>query len=85
MVTANLFGFILGFGQWLIDFLPASVPNFPDIGGLVSRLAAINYFLPLSELFSAVLAVIALTPAFITTTVLTWLGVGVIRGGSPRA
>lgn len=71
---------------WLGGLLPAWDPGaFLDNFDLVtSNLAALNYFLPISELFAAVIAVFYLLPAFLGVTLVVWL-VALIRGGSARA
>lgn len=86
MITDTILTWILGLGDWLVGLMPDG-PNI-DFGGIAqgwSMLADLNFFLPIAELTSAVLVVLALGPAFVVATLLQWFLVSVLRGGSAKA
>lgn len=71
---------------WLGGLLPSG-DVFTEIGQwslVMNSLAAINYYLPIFEVFTAVLAVLYVLPLLLGATLVLWL-VGFIRGGSSRA
>lgn len=71
---------------WLSEVFPQwDVPAFLDNWGLVTQnLGAMNYFLPISEVFTLVLSVFYVLPFFLGTSLILWI-VSFIRGGSSRA
>ena len=84
MITDFFLDLFSSGAETVVGKLPEATTN-PDVSGLGTWLADINYFLPLGEVASAVLTVIALGPAFVVATLANWLVIGVLRGGSPRA
>lgn len=81
--------------EWLLDAFEAAftfiVSLFPDstfdpgarISAALQNIGALNYFLPIAELFVVVMAFVLLFPFFMGTTLFLWL-VALIRGGSAR-
>lgn len=86
MITEAILDAIQGFMHWLGGLLPTwDVEAVFDSWGLVTgNLAALNYYLPISELFAFVLSVIYLLPAFLGVSLTLWLA-AFVRGGSSRA
>lgn len=73
-----------GLVNWVADLLPTdSVFGDQNIGFQI--FSGANYFFPLAELGSVILGIIALGLPLAGVSVLIWLLVGVLRGGSPKA
>lgn len=84
MVVDAILGWFLDAISWLVDAAPSGHLGLPDVTGL-GYLAGLDAFLPIHEVFGAVIAVIALTPAFLLTTLISWVLIGIVRGGATRA
>lgn len=74
---------VTGFG-WLVNLLPGSDIDLPVVAAAWGQLSALNYFLPISETVSVVVAAMALGPAFLAYSLAQWITVGVIRGGASK-
>ncbi len=81
MITDALLTFIITPLSWLAGLLPTL-----DISGWLGwgHVGDLDYWLPIHEMAAVMLAVLALTPAFLVMTISTWL-VAFVRGASPRA
>lgn len=85
MITDALLGFIESGITWSVGGLPlASGQPFGAWSLVVDNLGAMNYFLPVAELFAFVIGVSVVFPALAGVSLLVWL-VALIRGGSARA
>lgn len=70
--------------NWIMDLFPTVSFNPVTLfGGALSHLGDLNYFLPIAELASLVLAFVIIFPFMMGTTLLLWL-VALIRGGNAR-
>jgi hypothetical protein len=85
VITDSVVSWLAGFASWIGTTFPYSPMSIPDVGMIAGYLGDLNYFLPIAEVMSAVLAVTMVGPFFLATTLLTWLAVGVVRGGNARA
>lgn len=85
MVVDALFGAVQGLLTWLAGLFPSwSLPNPLEAwGSVMSNLTALNYFLPIAEVFTVTLSVFVLFPALMGVSLLAWI-VALIRGGSSR-
>lgn len=84
MITDFLMDLLQGLVNWVADLLPTdSVFGDQNIGFQI--FSGANYFFPLAELGSVILGIIALGLPLAGVSVLIWLLVGVLRGGSPKA
>lgn len=85
MIIDFLLDLIQGAFNFVIGFFPDTTFNPVTLfGGALAHLGDLNYFLPIAELASVVLAFVFLFPAFMGVTLFLWL-VALIRGGSSRA
>lgn len=84
MITDGIMDWWFGLAGWMVslfptnDELPADVFNF-------SMLHEINYFLPASELINLLRIMLALAAPFVTSSMVIWFLVGVLRGGATKA
>jgi hypothetical protein len=71
---------------WAVSGLPSAGDAGPFAGWnlVISNLGAMNYFLPIAELFAFVIGISVVFPALAGVTLLVWL-VTFLRGGSARA
>ncbi len=85
MITDALLSVVFGLLSWAGGMLPVwnPVDHVPPLGGAVPWLNDLDYFLPIHELISLVLAVLLLTPAFVVASLALWL-IALVRGGSSR-
>lgn len=86
MVTEGVLNWLAGLllsliGRPSTDYSPGLDES---IEAAYGELAALNFFLPITELMSLVAIMIALAPPMLATTIALWVGVGVIRGGQSR-
>lgn len=85
MITDLLFGFVQAGVTWSVGGLPTvSGEPFAGWNAVVANLGAMNYFLPVSELFAFVIGISVVFPALAGVSLLVWL-VALLRGGSARA
>jgi hypothetical protein len=87
VIIDALLGAIQSVTLWALGGLPVvsnSDAPFSGWGLIVDNLGAMNYFLPVAELFSFVIGVSVVFPALAGVSLLVWL-VALIRGGSARA
>jgi hypothetical protein len=83
MVTDAIIQWLMGLGNWFVDLIPsdASLPATLDF----SNFGAMDYFLPVTEMFNTFLAFFVLGGPFAVTSLLIWVVVGVLRGGATKA
>jgi hypothetical protein len=71
-----------GFCDWLIGMLPVDpMPQGVNLGWI----SDMNYFLPLSDMFGLFTIMFALGGVFAPVSLIIWIVVGIIRGGSTKA
>lgn len=84
MITDFFLGLLEGLVSWVAGLLPTDdVTGGTSIGFQI--FSGANYFFPLAELGAVILGVMALGLPLAGVSVLIWLLVGVVRGGSPKA
>lgn len=84
MIIDFLLDLIEGAFNFIIGLWPTSSFNPVDLfGGVLQNIGALNYFLPISELVTALVGCVVIFPLFMGTTLLLYL-VALIRGGSSR-
>lgn len=82
MVTDAILDWIFGLLNWLVSLLPHDpLPHTIDF----SWISDMNYFLPISEMYTLFSLVFALGGTFAGTSLIIWVIVGVVRGGSTKA
>lgn len=83
MVTDAILDWFFDLVEWLISGIPdLDLPrNVLDF----SWIADINYFLPISEMYSLFLSFFLLGGPMAATSIIIWFVVGVLRGGSPKS
>lgn len=75
---------------WWFDLVKSFVSSFPDTPLPTNELnfswiSDMNYFLPISEMFGLFTAMFALGGAAVGTSLVIWVFVGILRGGSTKA
>lgn len=84
MITDFFLGLLEGLVGWVADLLPSdTISGGQSIGFQI--FSGANYFFPLAEIGAVVLGIMALGLPLAGVSVLIWLVVGVLRGGSPKA
>lgn len=84
MITDFLLDLLEGLVNWVAGLLPTdTVLGEQNIGFQI--FSGANYFFPVSELASVLLGLIALSLPMAVVSLVLWLLVGVIRGGSSKA
>jgi hypothetical protein len=68
-----------------IDGFPATEDPSNPLNFDLSMMDDMNYFLPLSEMFGVFVAFVALGGPFVGTSLIIWVVVGILRGGSTKA
>lgn len=84
MIIDAILDWIFARLEWLVGLLPE--PG--DLGWAhldFSWITDLNYFLPISEMFGLFMSVIALGGPMAVVSLMLWVFVGVIRGGSPKS
>jgi hypothetical protein len=82
MIIDLLLNLIEGAFDFIIGLWPTSSFNPVELfGGVLENIGSLNYFLPISELVTALIGCVVIFPLFMGMTLLTWL-VALIRGGS---
>lgn len=75
--------------NWLADMFHAVSVNAltgPGLGGMsFGMIDDVNYFLPVGEMFMLFMAFFALGGPMMTTSLLVWFLVGVLRGGQSKS
>lgn len=71
---------------WILAPFPSAAPGgagdiAAPLSGTLGQLGALNYFLPIQETVTVVVAVFALFPIFLGITLTLWLS-AMLRGGS---
>lgn len=84
MITDFLLDLLQAVVAWVASLLPVdTVLGSQNIGFQI--FSGANYFFPVSELASVLIGLIALGLPMAAASLLLWLVVGVLRGGSPKA
>lgn len=84
MITDFLLDLLESLVNWFAGLLPTDdIFGAQNIGFQI--FSGANYFFPLAELGSVILGIIALGLPLAGVSVVLWLVVGVVRGGSPKA
>lgn len=84
MITDFLLDLLEGLVSWVAGLLPTDdVMGGRSLGFQI--FSGANYFFPLSELGAVILGIVALGLPLAGVSVVIWLLVGVVRGGSPKA
>lgn len=84
VITDFLLDVLQNVVNWVATLLPVdTVLGSQNLGFQIFNGA--NYFFPLSEMGTVVLGIIALGLPLAGVSLVVWLVVGVIRGGSPKA
>jgi len=71
----------------LVDWFVGLFPTDPMPGGGInlSWMSDVNYFLPVTEMFGLFLSMFLLGGTFVGTSLVIWVLVGILRGGSTKA
>lgn len=84
MITDFLLDLLEGLVNWVGGLLPTdTVLGSQNVGFQI--FSGANYFFPLAEMGTVILGIMALGLPLAGVSVLIWLLVGVVRGGSPKA
>lgn len=84
MITDFLLDLLEGLVGWVAGMLPTdSVVGSQNLGFQI--FSGANYFFPVAELASVLLGVMALGLPMAGVSLVLWLLVGVVRGGSSKA
>lgn len=70
--------------EWMITLFPAG-ESAPTSTIDLSWITAMNYFVPLNEMFGLFVAFFALGGPLVATSLIVWVLVGILRGGSTKA
>jgi hypothetical protein len=82
MVTDAILDWWFGLCNWLVTLMPVNpLPHGVDL----SWISDMNYFLPISEMFGLFSVVFALGGVFAGSSLIIWVVVGIVRGGSTKA
>lgn len=84
MITDFLLDLLESVVSWLSSLLPTDDAVGAENMGF-QIFSSANYFFPLAELSAVVLGILAMGAPLAVVSLLIWLGVGVLRGGSPKA
>lgn len=83
MVIDAILDWWFGLVNWLVDLLPED--PMPGEGVDLSLIQEMNYFLPIGEMFGLFGIFFALGGVFASSSLIIWVIVGLIRGGSTKA
>lgn len=83
MVTDGILNWLFGLVEWMISGIPTL--NLPRNVLDFSWISDINYFLPISEMYTLFTAFFLLGGPMAATSLIIWFVVGVLRGGSPKS
>lgn len=82
MVTDAILEWWFGLCEWVISLMPHDpMPQGVNLGWI----SDINYFLPISEMFGLFSIIFALGGTFASASLIIWIVVGIVRGGSTKA
>jgi hypothetical protein len=76
--------------DWWLTVVQGFLSNFPDdpladLGIDLSFITALNYFLPIGEMWGLFVIIFSLGGVLASTSLIIWILVGIIRGGSTKA
>lgn len=83
MVIDAILDWWFGLVGWLVDLLPSD--PMPGSGVDLSWIQAMNYFLPIGEMFGLFTIFFAMGGMLASSSLIIWVVVGVLRGGSTKA
>lgn len=83
MVTDLVIKWFFDLCDWLVSLFPTN--PLPGSGINFSWIGAANFYLPVSEMFGLWFSLFALGGTFVGTSLVVWVLVGILRGGSTRA
>jgi hypothetical protein len=82
LVTDSILDWIFGLANWLVSLMPQNpMPQGVNLGWI----SDINYFLPVSEMFQLFTVMFGLGGVFAGASLIIWVVVGIVRGGSTKA
>ena len=83
MVTDAILDWLFDFVEWMIS----GFPNLPLPSNVLdfAWISDINYFLPVSEMFTLFSAFFLLGGPMAATSLIIWFFVGILRGGATKA
>lgn len=83
VVTDAIISWFTGLVNWFVDLIPtnASLPQQLDF----SAFGSADYFFPVHEMFGTFLLFFILGGPFAATSMIVWVFVGILRGGSTKA
>jgi hypothetical protein len=76
--------------EWWFDLVEAFLGLFPhdplsDLGVNLSFITDMNYFLPIGEMWGLFIIIFGLGGVLASTSLVVWILVGIVRGGSTKA
>lgn len=83
MVTDALIEWLLGMVEFVVQGIPSSDPFTQGVD--FSFISDLNYFLPITEMFSLFLSMFMLGGPLVASSLIIWVVVGILRGGSTKA
>lgn len=84
MVTDAILDWWFDLIEWLVTLFPAA-ESAPSSEINLGWIADMNYFLPIGEMFGLFVAFFALGGPLVGTSLIIWVLVGILRGGSTKA
>jgi hypothetical protein len=82
MIVDSILSWWFGFCHWLISLFPTNpMPQGVNLGWI----SDMNYFLPISEMFGLFTIFFAFGGPFAGASLIIWIVVGIVRGGSTKA
>lgn len=75
---------------WWFDLVEAFLGLFPDdpletLGVNLSFISDMNYFLPIAEMWGLFIVIFSLGGVLASTSLIIWILIGILRGGSTKA
>jgi len=83
VVTDAILDWIFDFVEWMISGFPSL--NLPSNVLDFAWISDVNYFLPISEMFTLFSAFFLLGGPMAATSLIIWFFVGIVRGGATKA
>ncbi|WP_306901922.1 hypothetical protein [Arthrobacter sp. B1I2] len=84
MVTDRILDWWFGLIEWMLTLFPAT-EGAPTSTIDLSWITAMNYFVPLNEMFGLFVGFFALGGPLVGTSLIVWVLVGILRGGQTKA
>lgn len=83
MVTDAILDWWFDLVEWFVNLFPTS--DLPSSAIDLSWISDMNYFVPISEMFSVFIAFVALGGPLAGTSLIIWVLIGILRGGQTKA